>query len=125
MLTRVLFALMLAVVSVPAWAEDAKVLALGLTDHEVTQEDLGKRRGASGTPLQHACDRGRVKRRVAFGPSLDGVGATLRVAVVVTRIHCVSAVRMRPIVSCDYYAALDLIAAASIALLSELSRRAH
>jgi len=113
MLTRVLFALMLAVVSVPAWAEDAKVLALGLTDHEVTQEDLGKRRGAS------------VKRRVAFGPSLDGVGATLRVAVVVTRIHCVSAVRMRPIVSCDYCAALDLIAAASIALVSELSRRAH
>jgi hypothetical protein len=42
MLTRVLFALVLATVSVPAWAEDAKVLALGLADHEVTQEELDK-----------------------------------------------------------------------------------
>jgi len=42
MLTRVLFALVLAVASLPAWAEDAKVLALGLADHEVTQEELDK-----------------------------------------------------------------------------------
>src|SRR4029450_5852972 len=42
MLTRVLFALVLVIVSVPAWADDAKVLALGLTDHEVTQEELDK-----------------------------------------------------------------------------------
>jgi hypothetical protein len=42
MLTRVLFALVLVVASIPAWAEDAKVLALGLADHEVTQEELDK-----------------------------------------------------------------------------------
>jgi hypothetical protein len=42
MLTRVLFALVLVIVSVPAWADDAKVLALGLTDHQVTQEELDK-----------------------------------------------------------------------------------
>src|SRR5262249_37242647 len=42
MLTRVLFALVLAVASLPAWAEDAKVLALGLANHEVTQEELDK-----------------------------------------------------------------------------------
>ena len=42
MLTRVLFALVLVVAYIPAWAEDAKVLALGLADHEVTQEELDK-----------------------------------------------------------------------------------
>jgi hypothetical protein len=42
MLTRVLFALMLTVVSVPASAEEVKVLALGITDHQVTQEELDK-----------------------------------------------------------------------------------
>ena len=42
MLTRVLFALVLAAVFVPAWAEDAKVLALGLAYHEVIQEELDK-----------------------------------------------------------------------------------
>ena len=42
MLTRVLFALVLAAVFVPAWAEDAKVLALGLADHEVIEEELDK-----------------------------------------------------------------------------------
>ena len=45
MLTRVLFALVLVVASIPAWAEDAKVLALGLADHEVTQEELDKGTG--------------------------------------------------------------------------------
>jgi hypothetical protein len=40
MLTRVLFALVLLGASAPASAEEAKVLALGLTDHEVTQEEL-------------------------------------------------------------------------------------
>ena len=42
MLTRVLFALVLLGASAPASAEEAKVLALGLTDHEVTQEELDK-----------------------------------------------------------------------------------
>jgi len=43
MLTRVLFALVLMGVSIQAArAEEAKVLALGLTDHEVTQEELEK-----------------------------------------------------------------------------------
>src|SRR6516165_10566187 len=42
MLTRVLFALVLVVAPIPAWAEDAKVLALGLADHEVTREELDK-----------------------------------------------------------------------------------
>jgi hypothetical protein len=42
MLTRVLFALVLLGTSAPASAEEAKVLALGLTDHEVTQEELDK-----------------------------------------------------------------------------------
>jgi hypothetical protein len=43
MLTRVLFALVLMGLSVPAArAEEAKVSALGLTDHEVTQEELEK-----------------------------------------------------------------------------------
>ena len=45
MLTRVLFALVLVVAPIPAWAEDAKVLALGLADHEVTQEELDKGTG--------------------------------------------------------------------------------
>jgi hypothetical protein len=40
MLTRVLFALVLLGASAPASAEEAKVLALGLTDHEVTQAEL-------------------------------------------------------------------------------------
>jgi hypothetical protein len=42
MLTRVLFALVLLGASAPASAEEAKVLALGLTDHEVTQAELDK-----------------------------------------------------------------------------------
>ena len=42
MLTRVLFVLVLLGASAPASAEEAKVLALGLTDHEVTQEELDK-----------------------------------------------------------------------------------
>ena len=47
MLTRILFALLLmggmaATFSVRASAEDTKVLALGLTDHEVTAEELEK-----------------------------------------------------------------------------------
>ena len=47
MLTRVLFALVLICVNGGAApAEEAKVLALGLTDHEVTQEELAK-----GDPL--------------------------------------------------------------------------
>jgi hypothetical protein len=41
MLTRALFALALICgMAAPAPAEDAKVLALGLTDHEVAQEEL-------------------------------------------------------------------------------------
>ncbi len=41
MLTRVLFALALICgLAGGAWAEDSKVLALGLADHEVTQEEL-------------------------------------------------------------------------------------
>lgn len=41
MLTRVLFALALICgLSGGAWAEDSKVLALGLADHQVTQQEL-------------------------------------------------------------------------------------
>jgi hypothetical protein len=50
MLTRVLFALMLLGVSASAWAEEAKVKALGITDHQVTPEELEK--GAS-LPAPH------------------------------------------------------------------------
>ena len=43
MLTRVLFALIVIVrLCTAASAEDAKVLALGVTDHEVTQEEAEK-----------------------------------------------------------------------------------
>jgi hypothetical protein len=43
MLTRVLFALIvIAGFAAAASAQDAKVLALGITDHEVTQEEAGK-----------------------------------------------------------------------------------
>ena len=43
MLTRVLFALvMICGMAVAGAAEDAKVLALGITDHEVTEAELGK-----------------------------------------------------------------------------------
>ena len=43
MLTRVLFALaLLCGLTVAAFAEDAKVLALGLADHAVTQEEVEK-----------------------------------------------------------------------------------
>ena len=43
MLTRVLFVLVLLGASAPASAaEEAKVLALGITDHQVAQEELDK-----------------------------------------------------------------------------------
>ena len=43
MLTRVLFAVVLLFgLASAAWAEDAKVAALGLTDHAVTEEELAK-----------------------------------------------------------------------------------
>jgi hypothetical protein len=43
MLTRVLFALVLTCcMATAAYAEEAKVLALGITDHEVTQEEAEK-----------------------------------------------------------------------------------
>jgi hypothetical protein len=43
MLTRVLFALvMICGMAVAGSAEDAKVLALGITDHEVTEAELDK-----------------------------------------------------------------------------------
>lgn len=46
MLTRaLLFVLLVCGVATPALAEETKVLALGLADHEVTQEELAK-----GTP---------------------------------------------------------------------------
>jgi hypothetical protein len=46
MLTRALFlVLLICGVASPALAEETKVLALGLADHEVTQEELAK-----GTP---------------------------------------------------------------------------
>ena len=46
MLTRALFfVLLICGVATPALAEETKVLALGLADHEVTQEELDK-----GTP---------------------------------------------------------------------------
>jgi hypothetical protein len=49
MLTRALFALVLICgMAVAASADDAKVLALGLADHEVTQEELDK--GAPPVP---------------------------------------------------------------------------
>jgi hypothetical protein len=49
MLTRALFiVLLICGVTTPAVAEDAKVLALGLADHEVTQEELDK--GAPSVP---------------------------------------------------------------------------
>jgi len=41
MLTRVLFVLLLiCTTGAPAWAEDPKVKALGVTEHEVTQAEL-------------------------------------------------------------------------------------
>lgn len=40
MLTRALFALALMCVGLPAAGEEAKVLALGLADHAVTEEEL-------------------------------------------------------------------------------------
>jgi hypothetical protein len=47
MLTRVLFLfVVLCGMAGAAWAEDAKVVALGISDHEVTQEELDK-----GAPL--------------------------------------------------------------------------
>ena len=43
MLTRALFALALICgMAAPAAAEDARVLALGITDHEATQEEIEK-----------------------------------------------------------------------------------
>jgi hypothetical protein len=49
MLTRALFiVLLICGVATPAVAEDAKVLALGLADHEVAQEELDK--GAPPVP---------------------------------------------------------------------------
>src|SRR4029078_5469821 len=42
MMTRVLFVLVLLGASAPASAEEAKVLALGITDHQVAQEELDK-----------------------------------------------------------------------------------
>ena len=43
MLTRVLFALIVTVgFTIAASAQEAKVLALGVTDHEVTQEEVEK-----------------------------------------------------------------------------------
>jgi hypothetical protein len=43
MLTRVLFALVLMCgMATAAYADDAKVVALGVTDHEVTQEEAEK-----------------------------------------------------------------------------------
>ena len=45
MLTRVLFALIVTVgFAIAASAQEAKVLALGVTDHEVTQEELKRAR---------------------------------------------------------------------------------
>jgi hypothetical protein len=50
MLTRVLFALVLTYgLTVAASAEDAKVIALGLADHPVTQEEVEKGE-VQGTP---------------------------------------------------------------------------
>jgi hypothetical protein len=52
MLTRVLFALVLMGVSIQAArAEEAKVLALGLSDHEVTQGELEK---GTALPAPHS-----------------------------------------------------------------------
>ena len=46
MLTRVLFALIVTVgFTIAASAQEAKVLALGITDHEVTQEEAEKGAG--------------------------------------------------------------------------------
>ncbi len=44
MLTRVLFALVLmcGMAAPAAWAQETTLVALGLTDHEVTQEELDK-----------------------------------------------------------------------------------
>ncbi len=43
MLTRALFALVVVYCAAgPAWAGETKVLALGLTDHVVTEEELAK-----------------------------------------------------------------------------------
>jgi len=43
MLTRVLFAVVLLFgLASAAWAEDAEIAALGLTDHVVTEEELAK-----------------------------------------------------------------------------------
>ena len=57
MLTRALFALALICgMSPAAFAEDAKVLALGLADHAVTQEELEKGE-AQSTPSDEAMGR--------------------------------------------------------------------
>ena len=60
MLTRVLFALIVTVgFTIAASAQEAKVLALGVTDHEVTQEEAEK--GAAlpvprfNTPCHRLC----------------------------------------------------------------------
>ena len=68
MLTRALFALVLICgMAATAAAEDAKVLALGINNHETTQEEIEKGRSAEGAAFQYSghrlCARGRPQGR--------------------------------------------------------------
>lgn len=76
MLTRVLFALVLmcGMTAPAAWAQETKLVALGLTDHEATQEELDK--GAK-LPVPHFNTGGIAYVLVANVKKGDTVEITL------------------------------------------------
>jgi hypothetical protein len=77
MLTRVLFALVLmcGMAAPAAWAQETKLVALGLTDHEATQEELDK--GAK-LPVPHFNTGGIAYVLVANVKKGDTVEVTLK-----------------------------------------------
>jgi hypothetical protein len=77
MLTRVLFALvvMCGMAAPAAWAQETKLVALGLTDHEATQEELDK--GAT-LPVPHFNTGGIAYVVVANVKKGDTVEVTLK-----------------------------------------------
>jgi hypothetical protein len=77
MLTRVLFALVLmcGMAAPAAWAQETKLVALGLTDHEATQEELDK--GAK-LPVPHFNTGGIAYVVVANVKKGDTVEVTLK-----------------------------------------------
>jgi hypothetical protein len=77
MLTRVLFALVLmcGMAASAAWAQETKLVALGLTDHEATQEELDK--GAK-LPVPHFNTGGIAYVVVANVKKGDTVEITLK-----------------------------------------------